>query len=73
MRRREFIALAGSATVAWPFAALAERQDWPARIGHLALGSSSRTQVYDDAFRAGLRDLDYVEGKNIHVEFRYAE
>ena len=73
MRRREFITLAGSATVAWPFAALAEQRDRPARIGYLALGSSSRTQVYDDAFRAGLRELGYVEGQNIHVEFRYAE
>jgi ABC-type uncharacterized transport system substrate-binding protein len=39
---------------------------------YLSLGSASQN-VFDDAFRAGLRDLGYVEGKNLHIEFRFTE
>jgi len=41
-------------------------------IGYLTLGSSSPTSSNLDAFRQGLRNLGYVEGQNIHVEYRYA-
>ena len=41
-------------------------------IGYLTLGSSSPTSSNLDAFRQGLRELGYVEGQNIHVEYRYA-
>jgi putative tryptophan/tyrosine transport system substrate-binding protein len=42
-------------------------------IGFLAAGSLSTDQPYVDAFRQGLRDLGYIEGKNIVIEWRYAE
>jgi len=43
------------------------------RIGFLIPGSSATYAVRVDAFRQGLRDLGYVEGKNIAIEYRYAE
>jgi putative tryptophan/tyrosine transport system substrate-binding protein len=43
------------------------------RIGFIAGGSPSTDQHYVDAFRQGLRDLGHVEGKNIDIEWRYAE
>ena len=76
MRRRAFIlALAGAAaapTILWPFAALAQ-QTKVARIGYLGLVSASWHAPRVNAFRAGLRDLGYVEGKDIVIEFRWAE
>src|SRR5271169_409828 len=71
MRRREFFAVLGSAAVL-PFAAWAQQPPKIARIGFLDPGyASAFTPV--DAFRAGLRDLGYVEGENILSEFRWAE
>lgn len=67
MERREFVALVGGSALAWPFAAFAQQS---ARIGYLSLAAAP--QFYD-AFREGLRDFGYVEGKNIHVEYRDAE
>jgi putative ABC transport system substrate-binding protein len=43
------------------------------RIGHLAITSRSTNPTRDEAFRQGLRELGYVEGKNILIEWRYAE
>jgi putative ABC transport system substrate-binding protein len=70
MRRREFITLIGAAATAWPLLARAERI---ARVGYLGLTSASQQAVRIDAFRAGLRNLGYVEGKNIQIEFCFAD
>ena len=43
------------------------------RIGYLAAGSPSAIAARTEAFRQGLRELGYVEGKNIVIEWRYAE
>ena len=43
------------------------------RIGYLRQGSPASAKLEDDAFRQGLRDLGYAEGKNILIEYRYAE
>ena len=43
------------------------------RIGWLAAGSAASTMPLTDAFRQGLRQLGYVEGKDIVIEYRYAE
>ena len=71
MRRREFIAGLGSAA-AWPLAAGAQQAKvW--RVGWIWIGRSAGVSPELAGFRQGLRDFDYVEGKNIIVEYRFAE
>jgi putative tryptophan/tyrosine transport system substrate-binding protein len=72
VRRREFIAGLGGAA-AWQVAARAQQQATVARIGFLGLSPASAAAMRVGALRAGLRDLGYVEGKNIVIEFRWAE
>jgi putative ABC transport system substrate-binding protein len=71
MRRREVIAGIGS-VAAWPIAALGQPAR-VARIGFLNVAPASAWVAEVEAFRAGLRDLGYVEGKNLIVEFRWAD
>ena len=72
MRRRAFITLLGGASAAWPLAARAQQPAKVARIGYLGLGPALATSSRVEALRAGLRDLGWVEGKNIVIEFRWA-
>ena len=73
MGRREFVALLGGAVV-WPLAARAQQQSAKiARIGYLTFGTAAAAAPRVEAMRAGLRELGYVEGKNILIEFRWAE
>ncbi|HZP75011.1 MAG TPA: ABC transporter substrate-binding protein [Pseudolabrys sp.] len=71
MNRRAFIAQAGGA-LAWPIA-------WPAlaagvaHIGFLGAASAARYAAEIEALRFGLRDLGYVEGNNLSIDFRWAE
>ena len=69
MKRREFITLVGGA-LAWPLVARAQQAKRIARIG-LFLPPPRNLEV--EAFLAGLRDLGWVEGDNIHVEYRDAD
>jgi putative tryptophan/tyrosine transport system substrate-binding protein len=64
VRRRDFITLLGGAAAAWPLAARAQQQIGSPRVGYFRLSPTARMQLFDDAFREGLRDLGYVEGKN---------
>jgi ABC-type uncharacterized transport system substrate-binding protein len=73
MRRREFIGFVGSAAAAWPLAARAQQPEKIARIGYLDLGPASARADRVEALRTGLREFGYVEGKNIAIEFRWAE
>ena len=73
MKRREFILALGGAAAGWPLTARAQQQAKVARIGYLGLVSASWHAPRVNAFRAGLRDLGYVEGKDIVIEFRWAE
>jgi putative tryptophan/tyrosine transport system substrate-binding protein len=70
MRRRDFIAGLGGATV-WPLAARAQ-QPVPA-VGYLYAGSRSRNPISELAFRKGLREMGFVEGQNVTIEYRWAE
>jgi putative tryptophan/tyrosine transport system substrate-binding protein len=74
MRRREFIMLLGSAAVAWwPVVVRAQQSAHVPRIGFLGLGPASASASRVETLREGLRDLGYVEAKNIVIEFRWAE
>jgi putative tryptophan/tyrosine transport system substrate-binding protein len=72
MRRREFITLLGGAAAAWPLSARAQPAK-TARIGFLGLVSASSHASRIAALRAGLRDLGWIEGRNLFIEFRWAE
>ena len=73
LKRREFITLLGSAAVAWPVAAMAQQVAKVARVGFLGSTFASNWASRVEAFRSGLRDLLYVEGENIVIEFRWAD
>jgi putative tryptophan/tyrosine transport system substrate-binding protein len=70
MRRRNFIAGLASTIAAWPLAARA--QSTPV-IGYLHSGSPSPNAHLVAAFRQGLSESGYVEGRNVAIEFRWAE
>lgn len=72
MRRRDFMTLvAGASAVAWPLAADAQQAARVARIGYLASNLANQGPL--EAFRQGLRDLGYVEGRNVVIEYRDAQ
>jgi putative ABC transport system substrate-binding protein len=68
VRRGEFITI--SAMVARPSVVCAQQPAKIARIGYLGLGSASAYANLVEGLRTALRDLGYVEGKNIVIEFR---
>jgi putative ABC transport system substrate-binding protein len=70
MRRRDFISLVGGSAVAWPLAARAQQS---VRIGFLGSATAAGSAKAIDELRTGLRELGYVEGRNIVIEFRWAE
>jgi putative ABC transport system substrate-binding protein len=68
MRRREFIALVGSA-VAWPLVARAQQSRMPV-IGFLHSASPEPYAPQLNAFRQSLKEAGYVEGQNVAIDYR---
>jgi putative tryptophan/tyrosine transport system substrate-binding protein len=71
MQRREFMAIIGGAAAVWPLVARAQ----PARVPRLGvlLYSTPQEDAQGKALQEGLRELGYVDGKNISIEYRFAE
>jgi putative tryptophan/tyrosine transport system substrate-binding protein len=70
--RRDFITLLGGTAATWPLAARAQPV-MAARIGWLGFGPPAAYAKRVETLRAGLRDLGYSEGRNLVIEFRWAE
>jgi len=73
IERRTFMALISGGFLAAPLAAEAQQAGKVSRIGFLGLASASSFGKQVEAFRAGLRDLGYLEGKNVVIDYRWAE
>jgi putative ABC transport system substrate-binding protein len=72
MRRREFLRLVGGSASVWPLAALAQ-QSAPAVVGYLGLTSAKTDEYLLVPFRNALSEAAFTEGRNITIEYRFAE
>ena len=72
MRRRDFIQFIASSAAAWPFVAQAQQTAMPV-IGFLRSTSEADSTNFVTSFRQGLEETGFVEGKNVAIEYRYAD
>ena len=73
MKRRAFISLLGGAAAAWPLAARAQQAGKLPTIGYLGATTASAMSQWVAAFVQRLRELGWVEGRNVAIEYRWAE
>src|SRR6266853_17282 len=72
MKRREFITLLGGSAAAWPLVARAQQPTMPV-IGFLSGATFETMREYVAAFHRGLADAGFVEGRNLAIEYQWAE
>jgi ABC-type uncharacterized transport system substrate-binding protein len=73
MNRREFIALLGGAALSWPLAARAQQPERMRRIGVLGVATASAWNPWLMAFNQRLRELGWIEGRTVAIEYRWAD
>ena len=73
MRRRQFLGILGGTMVAWPLTARAQRAGKLPTIGFLGAATSSAWSQWAAAFVQRLRELGWIEGRTMAIEFRWAE
>ena len=72
MRRREVISLLGAAAAAWPLKARAQQPALPV-VGFVRIGSADANARYVAAFRKGLNETGYVEGRDVTIEYHWLD
>jgi putative ABC transport system substrate-binding protein len=72
MRRREFITLVGGAAAAWPLAVRAQQTAMPV-IGFVWYGSAAEWAPFVTTFRQGLKEIGFIEGQNLAIEFHWTQ
>lgn len=72
MKRRDFITLIGGAAATWPLTTHAQQTSKPV-VGFLNPRSAAKGEAVANAFREGLRDVGFEDGRNLDVEYRWAE
>src|SRR2546423_1835825 len=72
MKRRELITLLGTAAAAWPIATRAQLAAMPV-IGFIYSGSAAAESLLIPGLRRGLAEMGFVEGRNVAIEYRWAE
>jgi putative tryptophan/tyrosine transport system substrate-binding protein len=73
MRRREFIAFLGGSVAAWPLAGRAQQPAKLPTIGFLGSGTPTSQRLWLAAFAQRLRELGWIEGRTVEIEYRWAE